>query len=553
MQIHFLPMRMELRRLAPHPSRSGKIWEQTILIMATVLVIELGRGQPGSWQVLLQNAGIASMHTTVTQYDNVVFLDRTNIGPSQIDLNGGRCRDNPMDRVLNHDCTAHSVIFTPGSNTVRPLFVYTDTWCSSGFFLPNGTLLQTGGDFDGNSKARMFTPCPSNGACDWEELDQPLQAGRWYATNQLLPDGRVIVVGGRDSATFEFIPNNGQGPYGLDFINQIADAQNDNLYPFVHLLPDNNLFIFANRNAILLNYFTNTVLRWYPTIPGEPRNYPSAGSSVMLPLDNGQNYSVAEIVVCGGAQEGAYLNPAAQLPASDSCGRIVATDPSSNWAMSTMPIRRNMGDMVLLPTGEVIIINGAQNGSQGWGQASNAALSPVIYDPQSGNFEVQAATTIARVYHSTANLLPDGRILVAGSNTHQFYTLTGDFPTELRVEAFSPWYLNPSNDFSRPSFVTYPNVLRYGIPFSVSVSVPSPITGDLELTLSSAPFTTHSFAQGQRQLKLPVSTPFSTGQNTYTVNSIAPPTAVVAPPTFYMLFALHGGIPSAAIWVQLTF
>eukprot|EP00250_Pteridium_aquilinum_P029644 c3988_g1_i1 orf=44-253(+) len=43
----------------------------------------------GSWQLLLQNAGIASMHTAVTHYGNVVFLDRTDIGPSQINLTGG--------------------------------------------------------------------------------------------------------------------------------------------------------------------------------------------------------------------------------------------------------------------------------------------------------------------------------------------------------------------------------------------------------------------------------------------------------------------------------
>ncbi len=53
----------------------------------------------GSWEVVVQNAGISSMHTAVTHFGNVVLLDRTNIGPSQLPLNGGRCRANPADRV----------------------------------------------------------------------------------------------------------------------------------------------------------------------------------------------------------------------------------------------------------------------------------------------------------------------------------------------------------------------------------------------------------------------------------------------------------------------
>jgi hypothetical protein len=53
-----------------------------------------------------------------------------------------------------HDCTAHSAVYTPGTNNIRPLFIFTDTWCSSGQFRADGTLVQTGGDADGNSKVK---------------------------------------------------------------------------------------------------------------------------------------------------------------------------------------------------------------------------------------------------------------------------------------------------------------------------------------------------------------------------------------------------------------
>ena len=146
----------------------------------TILQPTGDEGAIGSWQLLLQNAGIASMHTGVTHLGNVIMLDRTNIGASQINLRNGMCRDSTAELTLKHDCTAHSVVFTPGPNTVRPLFIQTDTWCSSGQFLSDGSLVQTGGDFEGLYKVRHFHPCASSGTCDWEEsTTEFLRDGRW--------------------------------------------------------------------------------------------------------------------------------------------------------------------------------------------------------------------------------------------------------------------------------------------------------------------------------------------------------------------------------------
>lgn len=512
----------------------------------------------GSWQLLVKNAGIASMHTALTHFGTVVLLDRTDIGPSQINLPNGNCRDDPADLTSTHDCTAHSVLFTLGPNTIRPLSIATDTWCSSGQFFPDGTLVQTGGDFDGNTKVRYFTPCVRDGTCDWvEATDQQLQQGRWYATNQILPDGRQIIVGGRSVYNVEFIPANGQGTIELPFLHQTDDFQHDNYYPFVHLIPDGNLFIFANRDSILYNYITNTVVRQFDTIPGEPRNYPSAGSSVLLPLTSADSFSSAQVLVCGGAQFGAFANfPGAFAVASQTCGRIDVLTPDSTWAMETMPMPRTMGDMVLLPSGDVLIINGAQNGCSGWGNAKNASLNPVLYQPGAAagqRFTTLTPTTIARVYHSTANLLPDARVLVAGSNTHQFYTFGGDFPTELRVEAFSPPYLNPASAGDKPRLFNPLTAVRYNTQFRLQVSVQNPPQSNMEVNMVSAPFATHSFSQGQRLLKLTVvSQQFNAATNLYMISAIAPPNAVVAPPGYYMFFVLNKGLPSGAAWIKVS-
>jgi len=166
-----------------------------------------------------------------------------------------------------------------------------------------------------------------------------------------------------------------------DPVLQANDAQNDNMYPFVHLLPNNQLFIFANRDSCLYDWAGNKVVRDYPTIPGEPRNYPSAGSSVLLPLSANANYGNVEVLVCGGAQYGAFLAGGTGQPASQTCGRIAPLAAGAGWAMEYMPMRRLMGDMVLLPDRQVLIINGAGAGAQGWGFASNPVKTPVLYKP----------------------------------------------------------------------------------------------------------------------------------------------------------------------------
>jgi hypothetical protein len=363
------------------------------------------------------------------------------------------------------------------------------------------------------------------------------------------------VIGGRSAPYVEFIPAAGTTATELQLLVDTNDFQNDNLYPYAHLLPSGNIFIFANNASILYDYKTATTLSYFPELPGGPRNYPSAGSSVMLPFQAADGYTTAEILICGGAKIGAFANPAAQFPATNNCGRITATDPSPTWAIEDMPTPRAMGDMVLLPDGTTLIVNGAQDGSQGWGFASNAVLNPVQYNPKApagSRFTTLSPTTIPRVYHSTANLLADGRVLIAGSNTHQYYTFTGIYPTELRVEAFSPPYLAASNDNARPSITTSPVSVGYGANFTVNVAIPVAPVGTVDVILNSAPFSSHSYSQGQRQLVLANSGWVSSGLNSYTISATSPPNSVIAPPGYYMLFVVNNGIPSTATWVQIA-
>lgn len=85
----------------------------------------------------------------------------------------------------------------------------------------------------------------------------------------------------------------------------------------------------------------------------------------MLPLDQANSFSHVEVLVCGGANEAAFLDPDARYPASQTCGQIDVGAKQPEWVMEDMPVRRTMGDMVNLPDGDVLIINGADKGSQG--------------------------------------------------------------------------------------------------------------------------------------------------------------------------------------------
>ncbi|XP_061363752.1 aldehyde oxidase GLOX [Gastrolobium bilobum] len=561
-----------------------KIKNATSLLFIFVFLIPQTAGIPdgtstagGHWVQLQSSIGISAMHMQVMRDNKVIIFDRTDFGPSNISLSGGRCRFNPRDIALKIDCTAHSVLYDVTTNTIRPLTMQSDAWCSSAAVAPDGTLIQTGGFNDGYNKLRTFTPCPENNLCDWVELHQNLTSSRWYASNQILPDGRIIIVGGRSSFTYEFVPKNDyllndKSFYYLRFLRVTRDpnpGEENNLYPFLHLLPDGNLFIFANRRSVLFDYNHNRVVREYPIIPGEEkRNYPSTGSSVLLPMNltglgNGTRLPDAEVMVCGGAFPGAF-NLANKkkvfLEASRSCGRLRVTDPEPQWVMEVMPTPRVMPDMILLPTGDVLILNGAANGTAGWENAANPVLYPVIYKPGLSDpllrFQLLAPGNTPRMYHSSAVLLPDGRVLVGGSNPHRVYDfLAYPYPTELSLDAYYPDYMGPEFLTLRPSIIAIEaanNTASYGGTFSVtfSLQVYHPIPG-ISVTLVAPSFTTHSFAMNQRMLMLEVTAVEVVAPFAYKVTARGPLSLAVAPPGYYMLYIVHAGIPSVAVWVQV--
>ena len=154
----------------------------------------------------------------------------------------------------------------------------------------------------------------------------------------------------------------------------------------------------------------------------------------MLPLTKENNYT-ATVLFCGGSD----LQPdqfktnwdIAAYNASDSCVRITPDLSSSYVEDDPLPEGRSMGNLILLPNGKILMLNGAQTGTAGYGPqdwtinesyADNSLTMPAIYDPSAEKGkrwtrDGLSESTVPRMYHSGATLLPDGECYPACSRS----------------------------------------------------------------------------------------------------------------------------------------
>jgi hypothetical protein len=201
--------------------------------------------------------------------------------------------------------------------------------------------------------------------------------------------------------------------------------------------------------------------------------------------------------------------------------------------------------MVALPDGTYLIMNGAQQGFAGFGLATSPNHNAVLYDPTkpvSSRMSAMANTTIDRLYPSEAILLPDGRVLVSGSDPEDTR-----FVQEYRTEVFIPPYLMGTRSATRPTFSIPSNNTNwsYGQTVTLNVQTSSTISG-VKVSLLGAVSSTHGNSMGQRTIFPAVSCSGSTCTVT------APPNSHVCPPGWFQLFVLDSsGTPSVSQWVRI--
>jgi hypothetical protein len=256
----------------------------------------------------------------------------------------------------------------------------------------------------------------------------------------------------------------------------------------------------------------------------------------------------ATILVCGGSGNGGNL-------ALDNCVSTSPEDGTPTWTLERMPSQRVLSCICALPDGTYLIANGAKEGVAGFGLAQDPNYNALLYDPSkpvNSRISIMADTIVARLYHSELALMPDGRVMVSGSNPED-----GVRPEEYRVEVFNPPYA--LNGLAKPSYtITTANKdWTYGSTYTITANIPSGNTGawnagtqtGIRVSMMAAVSSTHGNSMGQRTLFLTAAC--AGAANAATCSLTAPPTAHVAPPGWYQIFVLDGPTPSSASWIRI--
>nr|WP_225937245.1 galactose oxidase-like domain-containing protein [Myxococcus sp. RHSTA-1-4] len=195
--------------------------------------------------------------------------------------------------------------------------------------------------------------------------------------------------------------------------------------------------------------------------------------------------------------------------------------------VASMTTARRQHNAVILPDGRVLVLGGTRG--SGFDNSSYPVRHAEVYDPATNRWTRLASNAAYRGYHSTALLLPDGRVLSAGGRKVR------------TAEVYSPPYLFKG---ARPVVSSAPGTVAPGTTFTLSTPDAASITRVSLIALGSV---THAFDQHQRLVTLG----FTRGTGSLTIT--APPNNNVAPPGYYQLFLVNGtGVPSVGRMVRIT-
>jgi hypothetical protein len=382
-----------------------------------------------------------------------------------------------------------------------------DLFCSGHAYLADERLLVAGGhiaDYVGVAKASVYNPLTNK----WTATPD-MNAGRWYPTVTTLPNGDALVVSGDVDTDGGVNPLPQVYQAATNTWRNLSSAQlNQAVYPMMFVAPNGKVIDVAPSNVT--RYLdTSGTGAWSVVGTRSSSSWTEYGSAVM--------YADGKILVVGGGDPPAATAEVIDLNAPSPAWRTVAPMSSA---------RRHL-NATLLPDGNVLVTGGT------YGPGPNNLTTPVfaaeLWDPATEKWTTLASASVPRLYHSSALLLPDGRVMTNG----------GDDITD--IEVFSPPYLFKG---ARPSMSGVPAAIGYGQRFSVQSADAASIAKVTLVRLSSV---THAFDQNQRRNVLQ----FTAG--TGALDITAPANANVAPPGRYMLFVVNGnGVPSVASMVQLS-
>ncbi|ELU36632.1 copper radical oxidase [Rhizoctonia solani AG-1 IA] len=489
----------------------------------------------GTWGVDAESAR-GAMQIAVVSSDTVLIIDKI--------------ENNPLKDAEGKPAWAS--VYSLKSHTARPLKLVTNSFCAGGGWLSNvvniggNPVVESGGGKaeNGLQGVRLYNPCAENENC---EIFESPNVSR-------LSDGSLLIIG---------------GAYGGGWTN--FKELNNPTYEFYPPKNINGFNVQLTDLIVMLDWQRNVETR-LPDLPnGQRITYPMSGAGVMLPLRWDKAFA-AEILMCGGSDTDDRVKDtdlsAKTTPGSSQCSRMVLNNRGikKGWQVEKLPTPWMMPEGVLLPTGQVLIINGASTGTAGYANlkdqvgvsnADNPVFQPVLYDPDAPagkrfSREGLPTSNIPRMYHSVATLLPSGAIFVAGSNPNEDVT-ERTYGTEYRTEILYPDYMSKP----RPVITRVPDNIEYNRFNRVIFSMPGAKRSHrrgifdfffkkVEVVLMDFGFATHGVHMDQRLVSLAT---FTYGKRHLQFQG--PPNPNVYPPGPAWLFVIVDGVPSEAVKVMV--
>lgn len=476
-----------------------------------------------------------------------------------------------------------------------PTHMDNDIFCAGHVLLPDGKLFAAGGNLEYPSHhgagfhpvhatpPNYDTPDPRPACHDflglrdsflydpWEKewtRGPKMQRGRWYPSLLSLGNGHVLTLSGLDDlGQGGLVPNGNLPPQyhdmncqwpvvnnGVEIYNPATNTWgprmipnpaagqlstgNLGLYPYLHLLPDGNVFLAGPTNQTQV-FNPNTLQVTATKFSARAGNWRDYGYSTLLALRPSEGYK-ARVLNVGGAGAGVMPNTTVF---ENQAEIIDFSEADPQWKLvAPMSKKRYQGLSVLLPDGKVLVAGGGEGGDSN----SNAHLSAEMYDPVANTWSSAGASSIPRMYHSVGILLPDGRVFVGGSNPHD--TLDpNEHLVEERIEVYSPPYMFKGE---RADIPNHPEEVSYGQTFKISLNTAAFGRQAEKVVLMRPGSSTHTRNFDQRLVELTMTKdPLAARRLIVT----APPNGNIAPPGYYLLFVLNAnGVPSKGHIIKVS-
>lgn len=394
------------------------------------------------------------------------------------------------------------------TNTTR-----TDLFCSLQLNRADtGDMIIFGGD------NWMGTTTNNRGNADINQLDAVtgqlatlpgMNRARWYATGTTLPDGSIYVQGGLDGEDFpeHWTPEGGSTLLPLD------TSEIHWNYPRNFVVPDGRVFGIGNNGRM---YFVSEQLDSLEIVGQLGAEYWGQNTTAVM-------FEPGKILFFGGGTTKALV-----IDVTSGAPVVTRTNDISgirHWVNGT-----------ILPDGRVLATGGSVKDSTAYFfdpiNTYDSSFTVEIWDPKTGQWTIGDSAQVPRLYHSTALLLPDGRVLSAGGGAPGPIVNTD-------AELYSPDYLLTDGGGATPRLAINglsDTEVVAGQNIAIGVSDGSEVR---RVTLVKSGSVTHSFNMDQRFVELD----FGVAGNN--VNAVLPTNDAEITPGFYLLSVLdENDIPS---------